>query len=190
MDVFSSQKTEEVKKVFKEVNCTTSFIPSGCTGFVQPLDVAVNKPLKNCIKELLEIHYDGHMDKWKEGSYSVGDRRIMITKWVGQAWREFHAEQSHVIVKTFRKVSLSLTIDGSKDHELHVKDIQDIQVGDWTLEKEIPLDEIDDQGGHIVPNSAVVSEDTKENVEETFCMADEEEAINEELDAEGEEDEE
>ena len=123
LDVFSGQKTDEDKQVFKGLNCTTSFVLSGCIGFVQVLNVAINKPLKNRIKELSEIHYDNHIDKWKNGNYSIGDCRIMVTHWVGQAWRELHAEQSHLIIKAFTKVSLSLAVDGSKDVELHVKDI-------------------------------------------------------------------
>lgn len=50
----------------------------------------------------------------------------MVTKWVGQAWRELHAEQSHLIIKAFRKVGLSLAVDGFEDSELYVKDISDI----------------------------------------------------------------
>ena len=47
----------------------------------------------------------------------------MVTHWVGQAWRELDAEQSHLIVKAFRKAGLSLAVDGFEDAELHVKDI-------------------------------------------------------------------
>lgn len=130
LDVFSDQKTENVKKVFKKVGYTTFFVPSGCTGFVQVLDIAINKPLKDRIKELSEIHYDNHMDKWINGKYSIGDRRIMLINWIDQVWRELHAEQSHIIVKAFRSVGLSLAVDGSENRELHVKDISDIEVGD------------------------------------------------------------
>lgn len=57
-DVFRGQKTDEVKRMFKKLNCTTSFIFSGCTGFVQVLDAAIKKPLKNRIRELSETHYE------------------------------------------------------------------------------------------------------------------------------------
>lgn len=39
----------------------------------------------------------------------------MLTKWVGQAWRELHAEKSDLICQKFRKLGLSLAVDGSKD---------------------------------------------------------------------------
>ncbi|MCJ1468160.1 hypothetical protein MMC07_006788 [Pseudocyphellaria aurata] len=40
-------------------------------------------------------------------------------------------DNSNLIRKTFRKLGLSLAIDGSEDDELWVKDIPDIEVGDW-----------------------------------------------------------
>ena len=123
------------------MNITASFIPSGCTGYVQVLDVAINKPLKNRIGELADIHYEEHFEKWNTGSYTVGDRRIMLTKWVGQAWRELHTQQADVIRQTFRKLGLSLAVDGSEDHEISVKDIPGLEVGDWRL----PLDQEDAQ---------------------------------------------
>lgn len=100
---------------------------------MQVLDVAIKKPLKNRISELADIHYEENLEKWKKSSYSVGDRRIMLTEWVGQAWRELHAEQSGLIRRTFRKLGLSLAVDGSEDEEISIKDVPDIEVGDWRL---------------------------------------------------------
>jgi hypothetical protein len=50
---------DKVLAEFKRINCTRSFIPGG-TGFIQVCDVAINKPLKNWIVELAEIHYDAY----------------------------------------------------------------------------------------------------------------------------------
>ena len=57
----------------------------------------------------------------------------MLTKWVGQAWREMHMEHSSLICQIFRKLGLFLAVDGSEDDELSVKDIPGITVGDWKL---------------------------------------------------------
>ena len=100
---------------------------------MQVLDVAINKPLKNRISELVDIHYDENFEKWNKGSYTVGERRIMLTHWVGQAWRDIHRENASLIRQTFRKLGLSLAIDGSEDNELSIKDIPDVKVGEWRL---------------------------------------------------------
>lgn len=81
----------------------------------------------------------------------MGDRRVMLTHWIGQAWREFHQNSSHIIRQTFRKLGLSLAVDGSEDAELSIKDLPNIEVGDWRLtgteaEPEDPV-EIDEATG-------------------------------------------
>lgn len=54
--------------------------------------MSINESLKNRVGILADIHYEENLEKWKEMFYSVGDRRIMLTKWVGQAWHELHAK--------------------------------------------------------------------------------------------------
>lgn len=54
----------------------------------------------------------------------------MLTKWVGQAWQELHIEKNELICQTFRKLGLSLAVDGSEDRELSIKDLPGIVVGD------------------------------------------------------------
>ena len=83
LDVFEGQKTEAVLKAFRELNTVPSFIPGGCTGYVQVLDVAINKPLKQRIQELSDEHYDNHIEEWNTGKYTVGQRRVMLTHWGG-----------------------------------------------------------------------------------------------------------
>ena len=133
LDVFAGQKTPEVKQAFKDLNIIPSFIPSGCTGYVQVLDVAINKPLKAMLSDAAEKHYSENFEKWQSNQYTVGERRIMLTNWVGEAWTKLHKEKGHVIRETFRKLGLSLAVDGSEDHEISVKDINDLEVGDWRL---------------------------------------------------------
>ena len=55
----------------------------------------------------------------------------MTTHCVGKAFYEFHAERREVIQRSFRKVGLTLPIDGSLDHELDVKGFMGLEVGDW-----------------------------------------------------------
>ena len=135
LDVFRGQMTEEVRQAFRDLNVTTAFIPGGCTGYLQVLDIAINKPLKDRIKELANQHYDTHFQKWDKGGYTVGERRVMLTHWVGQAWREFHRDPAMVctIKRTFRQVGLALPVDGSEDENIKIKDIPDVEVGDWRL---------------------------------------------------------
>jgi hypothetical protein len=130
LDVFAGQKTKEVIDCFKALKCTTSFIPGGTTGFIQVCDTVVNRSLKARIEELADQYIDEHERDWVEGKYSVSQRRVLLTKWVGQAWEDMHAEDSDMM-QAFQQVGLGLPIDGSRDHELKIKDFPDVQVGNW-----------------------------------------------------------
>jgi hypothetical protein len=131
LDVFSGQKTQEVTDSFKSIKCTTSFIPSGTTGFIQVCDTTVNHALKSRIEELADIYIDQNEREWVEGKYSICDRRVLLTKWVGQAWQDMHQEDSDMIRGAFEKVGLGLPIDGSQDHKISIKDFPGVKVGDW-----------------------------------------------------------
>ena len=63
LDVFAGQKTFEVKQAFKDLNIMPSFIPSGCTGYVQVLDVAINKSLKVLLSNAAKKHYTKNFEK-------------------------------------------------------------------------------------------------------------------------------
>jgi hypothetical protein len=110
LDVFSGQKTEEVIHSFKAL---------------------VNRSLKARIEELADQYIDQNEREWVEGKYSVSQRRVLLTKWVGQAWEDMHAEDGDMIRQAFVQVGLGLPIDGSRDHEIKIKDFPNVQVGNW-----------------------------------------------------------
>jgi hypothetical protein len=47
-----------VSSALKQQKVTVSVIPRGCTGYVQPLDVSLNKPLKDLIKEEQDNYFN------------------------------------------------------------------------------------------------------------------------------------
>jgi hypothetical protein len=131
LDAFAPQMTAAVRDEFKKLNCETSYIPGGCTGFVQVLDVALNKMIKDMVAQAAEDHYDQHTTSYEEGKFTVGERRVLLTKWVAVAWKRLHEEKKDVIIKTFRQVGLSLNPDGSEDHELKIKGLDNLVIGDY-----------------------------------------------------------
>lgn len=57
-------KTDSVLDTVRSHNIASFMVmvPAGCTSLVQPLDVAVNKPVKELLKELIEQKLD-HLRK-------------------------------------------------------------------------------------------------------------------------------
>jgi hypothetical protein len=65
---------QELQDQFAKLNVTTSIIPGGCTGYVQVLDVTVNKIIKQYIEDAEDRWVDEHLDKWDAGKFLVRDR--------------------------------------------------------------------------------------------------------------------
>ena len=133
MDLCSAHKTDQVLQLLHSHNIIPSLIPAGCTSLVQPLDVSVNKPLKDRIRDLtdeaiLECESVDSFEKW-----SVGQRRILTTNCVGDAWYQFCIDKKELVEKVFKKVGLALPADGSRDRELDIKGFEGIEVGDWNI---------------------------------------------------------
>ena len=75
---------------------------------------------------------DDNRDKPVWSQYDIGQRRILITRCVGQAWEEFCQNWRSVIVDCFKRLGLSLPIDGSQDAKyLSIKGLDGIKVGNW-----------------------------------------------------------
>jgi hypothetical protein len=58
LDIFALQMTNQLHSEFKKLNYTTSYIPRGYIGFVQPFDVSFNKPLKALVTQTTADYTD------------------------------------------------------------------------------------------------------------------------------------
>jgi len=112
------------------LNTSTAFIPEGMTGYLQPEDTHINKPFKQYIGDFLQVYLD---QGWKsefpgKGDVKIRERRILITKCVGDAWDKLHREHSDLIQKSFRDTGISLQPDGSEDHLINIRDLSNLAV--------------------------------------------------------------
>ncbi len=82
VDMHRAQTTDDVKQML-ENGCRTSVAP-GTTSLIQPLDVAVNSDLKAVVDRLQHQHMHDNLSLYIENKLKVSERRILITKWVGQ----------------------------------------------------------------------------------------------------------
>ena len=138
LDVHRAQKTAAVKQSFAECNTTPVYVPPGTTGLVQPLDVVFNAPFKEVVSCLSNQHMHDNLEAYVHGSIPATDRRLLFTKWVGQAWEETAAKHA-MVVRAFRKCGISLPIDGSQDSEINIKELNH-----YTVNEETDLDDDDD----------------------------------------------
>ena len=63
------------------------------------------------------------MQRYIEGKISGSERRVLVTKWVGKAWTEVGSNRD-MVVRRFKKCGISLSLDGSKNGEIHIESIR------------------------------------------------------------------
>jgi len=131
LDLMGSHKTPAVHEKLPLHNITPSLIPSNCTSLVQPLDISVNKTFKQIMSGLTNTAIFEAESTEDFHGWRVGDRCILSTTFVGDVYDRFHLKKCDLIGHVFRKVGLSLLVDGSCDSELDIKGFRGLEIGDW-----------------------------------------------------------
>jgi DDE superfamily endonuclease len=58
LDAVAFHKTLAILQKLRDNHIITALVPLGCTGLLQPLDIAVNKPFKELLREQIELYMD------------------------------------------------------------------------------------------------------------------------------------
>lgn len=95
----------------------------GCTSLVQPIDVCINKSFKAAVEKLATQHMQENLEAYVNSSVTASSRRLLFTKWIGQAWEEVSAKKD-MIIRSFRKTGIAVAVDGSEDAEIHIEGLQ------------------------------------------------------------------
>ncbi|UPL03100.1 hypothetical protein LCI18_014034 [Fusarium solani-melongenae] len=139
MDVATFHKTDKVTDQLRQQKVTRALIPPGYTGQLQPLDVSVNRPLKDLLREETLIYM---MNREAQGQteWSIKDKRIMTTWVISRAIQRL-AQRREMIAKSFLTCGISVRPDGSQDHLIHIKDIDEIDFTGWETTEETIIKE-------------------------------------------------
>ena len=116
-DMFKAHLVKAVKNRLKDLNTNVAIIPCGLTNQLQPLNVSINKPFKDKVRSFWSNWMAGEED---HSFTKVGRlKKPSIAKWcqwVVKAWDEIDPA---IIVKAFKKCSISNVLNGSGDNALY-----------------------------------------------------------------------
>ena len=105
---------------------------------VEVVDVTVNKPFKDDVCHLFEDHPDKHLELYVEGKLSGSQQRILMTKWVGRAWKKISGMKESII-KSFKKCGMSVALGGSENAQVSIDGIPNYEMSQRFVEEEFKL---------------------------------------------------
>jgi len=149
MDHASFHKTSNILSWLRDHLIVPALIPPGCTGLLQPLDVAVNKPFKAILREEMSELID-LVEEDPSNKSAVAARRIAVTKAVGEAWDRLCRQSRDLICNSFIHTGIAVTVSGNQDCMIRIKDIpaSAIDYTNWWLAEEpthVKIEAVDEQ---------------------------------------------
>lgn len=123
LDSYRCHVMDSVKRAIEELGVQVKFIPGGCTGLCQPVDVGVNKPFKSRMRA-----------KWQEWLLERGINqqestrspdRQQICQWVIDSLTDIDVG---MVKKAWRPSEMPYFLDYNEDGDLH--DPPEVEVED------------------------------------------------------------
>jgi len=129
-DSFQAHLVDSVKQAVRQTNTDIAVIPGGLTSILQPLDVSLNKPFKDRLRE----RWNNWMIEGQKSFTPAGNMRAAslptVCLWVLDAWRSLPAE---MVARSFKKCGISNSMDGTEDEIL------------WEETEDVPTTPVDDE---------------------------------------------
>ena len=134
-DSFRVHLVPGVEGKLREENTDICVIPGGLTSQLQPLDVYLKKTFKQgmCMKWTERLMDKTNHDFTPSGLLKKPSISFMCA-WIKEVWKSLRPD---MIVKSFKKCSISNAIDGTEDDYIYQDDIG---------ESEDPFSDLDESG--------------------------------------------
>ena len=71
-------------------------------------------------KKDLESSHE-RLEQWKNGNVSASERRILFTKWLGDAWEDYSSNNQEQITAAFKRCGMYNDINGRENHLVSVR---------------------------------------------------------------------
>ena len=116
-DSFKAHLTDDVLQALERANASVVVLPGGCTSKAQPVDVSLNRPIKDTVRGLWEEFMTSNM---AHGSVSEAPAPTKndVVEWIVRA----HAlldSQPQCVAKSFKVCGISNKLDGSENALIH-----------------------------------------------------------------------
>ena len=125
-DNLTAQVSDEFLNEVRQHKDIVWFGVSNGTHFWHPVDVGPGKAFKSHIKagQNIWLENDENIELWlgnDDRKLSAKDRRILITRWVGEAYLKTSKDEKFLrkVYRSFAKTGCLITADGSEDNKIN-----------------------------------------------------------------------
>ena len=99
------------------INTVVYLLPANHTDKVQHIDAGFGYMMKSKFGDAMErwLEVDDNLDRWHD-KLPARERRILMTKWVAEAWNKLKARKD-IFWNLFEKTGCLITADSSEDEK-------------------------------------------------------------------------
>ena len=107
-DNFKARITTGVLQLIKDNNVRVAMVPPNCTDRLQPMDVSVNKAVKNFLRQQFQMWYADQVCEQlaKNRADETVDLKLSIVKPLGASWiikaYDYITSQSDIVINGFK----------------------------------------------------------------------------------------
>jgi hypothetical protein len=105
-------------------------IPCGMISLLQPMDVAINKPFKDRLRQQYLTWIADRAHELTETGKIKSAAPSEVARWVLAAWK---AIPESIMTRSFEKCCISNALDGSKNDIVWKDDVEDKDDSDWVV---------------------------------------------------------
>lgn len=130
LDNWGPQNNDDFHKKAGDLGMSLCYTPEACTDLVAVTDCGLGNEVKRRMTRLYrdDLESPGRLEKWKNGLISASERRILMTKWLGEAWHDFTTNHQSKITAAFKHCGMYNAIDGSENHLIKLRGLDNFKL--------------------------------------------------------------
>ena len=133
LDEFIGHLTDSLKNQLRKKKTELVVILVGMISVLQPMDVSINKPFKDSLRQLYLTWISDPARELTETGKIKRAAPPEVARWVSAAWK---ATPDSIIIRSFKKCCISNALDGSEDDILWEDDGEDKDDSDWVTDND------------------------------------------------------